>query len=204
MLAQQKRPTSHLDAVSQLASSSPAAQLTRPDTVKAGLTPKRPRGRHESGMKSSKLVFTPRQPSSNAGSNAIGRRWITAHRGEREDPGPVEGPNEPERLSAWVRPPLDPRVRPCPLCPIGRQTGGNSRSRPAKPTHDRAGTGQLAGTRPQTSLTMGQDEWRLVLPLLTRPPIADGGLGLRGSCLRLPFHIVGFDDQSFYGIQPRL
>jgi hypothetical protein len=42
MLAQRKRPTSPLRAVSQLASSSPAAQLTRQDSVKAGLTPKRP------------------------------------------------------------------------------------------------------------------------------------------------------------------
>jgi carotenoid cleavage dioxygenase-like enzyme len=43
MLAQHERPTSPLHAVTQLASSSPAAQLPRPDTVKAGLTPKRPR-----------------------------------------------------------------------------------------------------------------------------------------------------------------
>ena len=43
MLAQHEHPTRPLHAVSQLASSSPAAQLTRPDTVKARLTPKRPR-----------------------------------------------------------------------------------------------------------------------------------------------------------------
>ena len=43
MLAQHERPASPLHAVSQLASSSPAAQLTRPDTVKAGLTSKRRR-----------------------------------------------------------------------------------------------------------------------------------------------------------------
>ena len=43
MLAQHERPTSPLHAVTQQASSSPAAQLTRPNTVKAGLTPKRPR-----------------------------------------------------------------------------------------------------------------------------------------------------------------
>lgn len=43
MLAPHERPTSPLHAVSQLDSSSPAAQLTSPDTVKAGLTPKRPR-----------------------------------------------------------------------------------------------------------------------------------------------------------------
>ena len=43
MLAQHERPTSPRHAVTQRASSSPAAQLTRPDTVKARLTPKRPR-----------------------------------------------------------------------------------------------------------------------------------------------------------------
>lgn len=43
MLAQHEHPTSPLHTVTQLTSSSPAAQLTRPDTVKAGLTPKRPR-----------------------------------------------------------------------------------------------------------------------------------------------------------------
>jgi len=43
MLAQHERPTIPPHAVSQLASTSPAAQVTRPDTVKAGLTPKRPR-----------------------------------------------------------------------------------------------------------------------------------------------------------------
>jgi hypothetical protein len=43
MLAQQERPTSPLHAVSQTASTSPAAQLARPNTVKASLTPKRPR-----------------------------------------------------------------------------------------------------------------------------------------------------------------
>ena len=43
MLAQHERPTSPLHASSQLDSSSRAAQLTRPDTVKAGLTSKRPR-----------------------------------------------------------------------------------------------------------------------------------------------------------------
>jgi hypothetical protein len=43
MLAQHERPTRPMHAVSQLINSSPAAQLTRPDTVKAVLTPKRPR-----------------------------------------------------------------------------------------------------------------------------------------------------------------
>jgi hypothetical protein len=43
MLAQHERPTSPLHAVTELASSPPAARITRPDTVKAGLTPKRPR-----------------------------------------------------------------------------------------------------------------------------------------------------------------
>ncbi len=43
MLAQHERPTRPLHAVSQLASTSPEAQFSRPDTVKAGLTPKRPR-----------------------------------------------------------------------------------------------------------------------------------------------------------------
>ena len=47
MLAQYERPTSPLHASSQLDSSSPAAQLTRPDTVKAGLTSIRPRRRVE-------------------------------------------------------------------------------------------------------------------------------------------------------------
>jgi hypothetical protein len=42
MLAQHERPTRPLPAVNELPSSSPAAQLTRPDTFKAGLTPKRP------------------------------------------------------------------------------------------------------------------------------------------------------------------
>ena len=43
MLAQDEGPTSPLRAVTKLVSSPPAAQLTRPDTVKAGLTPRRPR-----------------------------------------------------------------------------------------------------------------------------------------------------------------
>ena len=43
MLAQHERPTSPLHTVSQLVGSSPAAQLTSPNTVKAELTPKRPR-----------------------------------------------------------------------------------------------------------------------------------------------------------------
>ena len=44
MLTQHERPTGPLHAVSQLASTSPAAaQVTWPDTVKAGLTPKCPR-----------------------------------------------------------------------------------------------------------------------------------------------------------------
>src|SRR5690348_14782872 len=47
MLVQHEGPTSPLHAITQLASSSPAAQLTRPDTVKAGLTSKRPRRRAE-------------------------------------------------------------------------------------------------------------------------------------------------------------
>ena len=54
----------------------------------------------------SKLGFTPRQPSSNESSNAIGWRWILTHRGEREDPGRAEGPDEFGRLSVCVRPPL--------------------------------------------------------------------------------------------------
>jgi hypothetical protein len=47
MLVQHEGPTSPLHAVTQLAGSSPAAQLTRPDNVKAGLTSKRPRRRVE-------------------------------------------------------------------------------------------------------------------------------------------------------------
>ena len=43
MLAQQEGRTSPPHVISQLDSSSPVAQLTRPDTVKARLTPKRPR-----------------------------------------------------------------------------------------------------------------------------------------------------------------
>ena len=43
MLAQPERPGRPLHAVSQLASTSPAARFTRPDTVKASLTPKRTR-----------------------------------------------------------------------------------------------------------------------------------------------------------------
>jgi hypothetical protein len=43
MLAQQECPTSPLHAITKQASISPAAQLTRPNTVKAGLTPKRSR-----------------------------------------------------------------------------------------------------------------------------------------------------------------
>jgi biotin operon repressor len=43
MLAQHERPTSPPHAVTKLVSSSSAAQLTGPDTVTAGLTPKRPR-----------------------------------------------------------------------------------------------------------------------------------------------------------------
>jgi hypothetical protein len=43
MLAQHERLARPLHAVSQLDSSAPSAQLTRPDTVKARLTPKRPR-----------------------------------------------------------------------------------------------------------------------------------------------------------------
>jgi hypothetical protein len=43
MPAQPKHSTTPLYAISQPADQSPAAQFTRPDTVKAGLTPKRPR-----------------------------------------------------------------------------------------------------------------------------------------------------------------
>jgi hypothetical protein len=43
MLAQQERPTSRLRAVTQSTSSSPVARLTKPNTVKAGLTPRRRR-----------------------------------------------------------------------------------------------------------------------------------------------------------------
>jgi hypothetical protein len=43
MLAQHERPMRPLHAVSQLASISPEAQFSRPDAVKAGLTPKRRR-----------------------------------------------------------------------------------------------------------------------------------------------------------------
>jgi hypothetical protein len=42
MLAQQERLATHLHVISQVASTSPATQPTGPDTVKAGLTPKRP------------------------------------------------------------------------------------------------------------------------------------------------------------------
>jgi hypothetical protein len=43
MLAQHERRESPLHLVDQVASTSPAGQLPRPDTVKAGLTPKRRR-----------------------------------------------------------------------------------------------------------------------------------------------------------------
>ncbi len=43
MLAQQERSTTPLRAVSQAASTSPADRFPRPDSVKAGLTSKRPR-----------------------------------------------------------------------------------------------------------------------------------------------------------------
>jgi hypothetical protein len=43
MLARNERSTTHLHAISQEASTSPAAQLPGPDTVKDGLTSKRPR-----------------------------------------------------------------------------------------------------------------------------------------------------------------
>jgi hypothetical protein len=43
MLAQHERPRSPLHAVSQLATTSPEAHSIGADTVKAGLTPKRPR-----------------------------------------------------------------------------------------------------------------------------------------------------------------
>jgi hypothetical protein len=43
MLTQHERPTRPLQAVSQLTSTSPEAQFSRPDAVKARLTPKRPR-----------------------------------------------------------------------------------------------------------------------------------------------------------------
>lgn len=43
MLARDEHRTTPLYASGQLASTSPAAQPARPDTVKAGLTPKRPR-----------------------------------------------------------------------------------------------------------------------------------------------------------------
>lgn len=49
MLAQHKRPANPLHAVPELATSLPAAQLTRLDTVKAGLTSKRSRRRVENG-----------------------------------------------------------------------------------------------------------------------------------------------------------
>jgi hypothetical protein len=47
MLTQREHRTSTLYAVSHLASSSPEGQPGRPDTVKAGLTPKRSRRRVE-------------------------------------------------------------------------------------------------------------------------------------------------------------
>jgi hypothetical protein len=34
-------------------------------------------------------------------SNAIGRYRISAHRGDRENPGPDEGTDDPGRLAAW-------------------------------------------------------------------------------------------------------
>ena len=43
MLGQHARSTTPLQLANQVASTSPARQLPRPDTVKAGLTPKRPR-----------------------------------------------------------------------------------------------------------------------------------------------------------------
>jgi len=43
MLSQHEHPTRPVRAISQAASTSPEARLTRPDAVKAGLTPKRPR-----------------------------------------------------------------------------------------------------------------------------------------------------------------
>jgi hypothetical protein len=49
MLAQQERNTTPLHAVSQVASTSPAGQLPRPNSVKAGLTSKRPRRQVEYG-----------------------------------------------------------------------------------------------------------------------------------------------------------
>lgn len=48
MLAQQERTASPLHAVTQRASSPPAAQLTRADTVKAGLTQNACEGRSRS------------------------------------------------------------------------------------------------------------------------------------------------------------
>ena len=43
MLGQHARSTTPLHLISQAASTSPARQLPKPDAVKAGLTPKRPR-----------------------------------------------------------------------------------------------------------------------------------------------------------------
>jgi hypothetical protein len=53
-----------------------------------------------------------RYRSSNASSNAIGRYRISAHRGDREDPGPAEGTDDLGRLAAWVSLSLNPQVEP--------------------------------------------------------------------------------------------
>jgi hypothetical protein len=52
-----------------------------------------------------------RYRSSNASNNATGRRWISVHRGEREDPSQAGGTDGLGRLTAWVSLSLTPRVR---------------------------------------------------------------------------------------------
>jgi hypothetical protein len=56
------------------------------------------------------LTHDNRYRSSNASSNAIGRYRISAHRGDREDPGLAEGTDDLGRLAAWVSLSLNPRV----------------------------------------------------------------------------------------------
>jgi hypothetical protein len=73
-------------------------------------------------------------------SNATGRRWISVHRGERENLGQAEGPDGLRRLTAWGSLSLYPRVtggsgmqvegRVASPVPHKTASGGQSRSLP--------------------------------------------------------------------------
>ena len=75
MLAQHERLARPLHAVSQLDSSAQSAQLSRPDTVKARLTPKRPRRQVENDEYAAFVRRILRAPA--AAASATSRPWAS-------------------------------------------------------------------------------------------------------------------------------